>query len=106
MRYANTIENWKTDHDGPPFLEDPDPEKEETVIGTGTQKPEEPLPQVEATAIDTKDSKRRSGDASDWWYYLKNIGLIPLIVVVLLAITAVICSNFTRTTSKNAIIRN
>jgi hypothetical protein len=97
MSYAGTIEHWRRDHAIPP-LEDPDPTKKEVVVGCGTQRSEEPLPSEETSEVDSKDSKRRSGDSSDWWYYLKNIGFTPIAVVLSLSLTVLICQNFPRTT--------
>ena len=106
MLYANTIENWKKYHDAPPSLEDPDPEKEEVLVGSGTQKSDQPLPPEKTSEIDSRDTKRRSGDSSDWWYYLKNIGFMPLAVVVILSVIVVICENFPRTIASYAAISN
>jgi hypothetical protein len=96
MSYADTIENWKKGHDAPPSLEDPDPAKEDAVVGCGTQLSEEPLPRAEPDEI-SKDSKRRSGDSGDWWYYLRNIGFMPIAVVVIISFCVLICENFPRT---------
>jgi hypothetical protein len=95
MRYSNTIEHWNKDHDVPPSLEDPDPEKEEVALGSGTQISEEPLPREKASDVDGGD-KRRSGDSSDWSYYLKRIGLKPIMAVVLLSVGTTVCESFPR----------